>query len=120
MNANRWLAISAVFGSLILAVVAYNFGLSEGAARAAAASGTLPAYPYWHRPWGLGFAFPFLFFVFWFVIARSFFWAGPWRRRWYYYDDAVPPAFEDWHRRAHERMTGTGHGARNPEDGTRT
>ncbi len=109
MGSNRWVAAAAavVVGSLLFALIAYNIGLSEGAARAAAASGTLPAYPYWgwHRPWGFGIGFPLLFLVFWFVIARSFFWGAPWRRRWYYYGDAVPPSFDDWHRRAHERMS---------------
>jgi hypothetical protein len=107
MTSKRSVAIAAAIGSVLFALIAYNIGLSEGAARAAAASGALPPYAYWgwHRPWGVGFAFPFLFVLFWLAIARSFFWGPPWRRRWYYYDDAVPPSFEEWHRRAHERMS---------------
>ena len=45
--------------------------------------------------------------LFWFLAFRVFFWGGFHRRRWYYpgpYD--APPSFEEWHRRAHERMTG--------------
>src|SRR5215831_7951004 len=90
-----------------MAYMAYTVGLSQGAAQAAAASGTLPPYPYawgWYRPWGFG-GFPVfvLFIVAWCALARSFFWGGPWRRRWYI-DHDVPPSFEAWHRRAHERM----------------
>ena len=107
MHTTRWFALAAVVGGVLLAAVAYSIGWSEGAARAAAASGTVPAYPYWawHRPWGFGFGFPLLFFLFWILIARSLFWGPPWRRRWYYYGDAVPPSFDEWHRRAHERMS---------------
>ena len=47
------------------------------------------------------------FLAFWFFVLRIFFFrGGPWRRGWRgYYDDRqdVPPVFEEWHRRAHER-----------------
>ena len=44
--------------------------------------------------------FPFLFIFFWFAIIRGLFWRGGWYGRGcgYY---GVPPAFEEWHRRAH-------------------
>jgi hypothetical protein len=110
MRSNRWLALVAVAVSLVVGIVAYNAGLANGAAQAAAASGNIPPYVYawgWHRPWGFGFAFPLFFLFLWFVIARAFFWGGPWHRRWYYYGhDVPPPSFEEWHRRAHERMSG--------------
>ena len=110
MGSTRWLAFAAVVGSILVGVIAYDAGLARGAAEGAvAAGGALPAYAYgwgWHRPWGFGFGFPLLFFIFfWMVIARGLFWGGPWRhRRWYYYEHDVPPSFDDWHRRAHERM----------------
>ena len=45
---------------------------------------------------------------FFFIALRALAWGGGWRRhRCYgyggYYDP--PPTFDDWHRRAHERMT---------------
>ena len=83
MGPTRWFAPLAVLGSIVIGIVAYNAGVSQGAAEAAAASGTVPPYVYWgwHRPWGFGFGFPIFFFLlFWFVFARGFFWGGPWRR----------------------------------------
>ena len=103
----------AVLAGIAIGVVAYNFGLAQGLARQAAAA---PAgvYPYpWH-PWGLGF-FPVLFFVlFWFFALRLLFWGVLGRRAWRYgrgcrpgygygYGGGLPPMFDEWHRRAHER-----------------
>jgi hypothetical protein len=105
MGSSRWLALAAALGCVAVGVVAYDAGLTRGAAEAAAAAGTLPPYAFgwgWYRPWGFGF--PLFFFLFWLVLARAAFWGGPWRRRWYYHGGDVPPAFDDWHRRAHERM----------------
>ena len=64
--------------------------------------------PYgWYRPWGFGLFGPFMLVVFWFLLFRIFFWGGFHRRRWHYpgvYE--APQAFEEWHRRAHDRMSG--------------
>ncbi len=118
---------AAVLGILLLtalaAVVAYNVGVDHGAAQqqlvaqagqsAQAAPGAPPAYPYpypypygWHRPWGFGFGFPILFFVLiWFVVIRGLFWGRRWRHGYYYGGwHGVPPAFDDWHRQAHQQM----------------
>jgi len=99
-------------------------GAQEGA-RAVVPPG-VPAHGYyaygygWH-PWGFGFFFgPFLFILFWFVLLRvlffrAFWWGrGPWRYRDYGYGYGPGPwdrgwhrggrGFDDWHRRAHERM----------------
>jgi hypothetical protein len=76
---------------------AYSLGVSHGLAQ----SGTVVAA---YRPWGFGFGFlfPFLFFFF---FLRLLFWGGPWRRGWYHPGwRGLPPAFEEWHARAHERM----------------
>ena len=49
--------------------------------------------------------FPFLFLVFWFVVIRAIFCGGPWRRGWHAGTSwDVPQGFDEWHRRAHERM----------------
>src|SRR4051794_26484337 len=108
MGSGRWLAITAIVACAAVGFIAYDAGLARGAAEAGtAATATVPAYPYyawgWHRPWGFGFGFP-LMILFWLVISRALFWGGPWRRRWYYYGHDVPPAFDEMHRRAHERM----------------
>jgi hypothetical protein len=117
-------ALATVLLAAFVGYFAYNAGVSHGVvagqqisaggAAAAVPPGVPPAYWYgygygWHRPWGFGFFGPFLFFAFWFLILRGLFWGGPWRRyrcyggRYGYYDP--PPTFDDWHRRAHERMT---------------
>jgi hypothetical protein len=93
----------------------YNLGLSRGLAESAiaaagsAAPGTQVVF--WPRPWGFGFGFfpfaPLFFILFWVLIARALFWRGAgWRRGYGYgygcgYGGGVPPAFEEWHRRAH-------------------
>ena len=106
------IAALAVAGAAAIGIGAYNAGVAHGIAEfgrlAAAPAGT---YPYgWHRPWGFGFfpIFPFFFFLFFFFIVRGLLWRGPWRGGWGYRYDGVPPAFEEWHRRAHgEQLAST-------------
>lgn len=107
---NGWaVALFVALVAIVVGSVAYQFGMSQGLAQSGQAVGAAapayPPYPYgWHRPWGFGF-FPFLFLLFWFVILRGAFWGGPWRHRWYYAGPHdLPPAFDEWHRRAHEKM----------------
>jgi hypothetical protein len=120
MNASyrgsRWAAVLfAVAIALVVGFGAYNIGLSHGLARSAQiavapaiAPGTAPVfvYPYgWHRPWGFGFLFPLVFFGFWFLVLRGFFWRGLWRRGCWGYAGFDPSMrFDEWHRRAHERL----------------
>jgi hypothetical protein len=98
-----WIAL----GVLAMATVAgvstysYNVGLAHGLAENGRAVGLVP------RPWGFGFGFPlFPFFLifFWLLVLRGLFWRGPWGRRGWHDYDGVPPAFDDWHRRAHARQ----------------
>jgi len=109
-----------VFVTVLLAAFvgyfAYNAGVANGIATtqisgggAAGGAPALPPYPYyWYRPWGFGFFGPFLFLLFWFFLLRALVWGGAWRRGCYYgrgyYLDG-PSSFDEWHRRAHERMT---------------
>jgi hypothetical protein len=108
----RWLGLMMVAVSIAVGVLAYQAGVSHGlAVTAPGAGGGAPAVAryYWY-PW-FGF-FPFGIFI-WIFVLRFLFWGGP-RRRWYYrhgpwggpydgpYED--PRSFDDWHRRAHERM----------------
>ena len=105
----RWAALFAVLVAALVGVVSYNVGLSHGLAIGPAAGG--PAgitVPYgWYRPWGFGLFGPFMLVVFWLLLFRIFFWGGYYRRRCGYpgrYD--ASHTFEEWHRRAHERMSG--------------
>jgi hypothetical protein len=125
---DRRFRLGAIVATALLAVVvgvtSYNAGISHGLAVAPAAAAVaqgqtpaaavpMPPYYYgygWYRPWGWGFHFfPFGLFglFFFFLLFRfAFGWGRGWRRRGYYggpHD--VPMAFDEWHRRAHERMT---------------
>ncbi len=110
----RWLAgLLTVAMLAIVGVYAYNLGVAHGVAETsrliAAPGDAAAAIPVWPRHyWGHGFGFfpffPFLFILFWFCLARGIFWRGGWHhRRWDYYGHGggVPPAFDEWHRRAH-------------------
>jgi hypothetical protein len=116
----RWAALpAAVIGAAAIAVVSYNVGMSHALAMSAAAgtAAGAPAYVppyYWYRPWGFGLLGPFVFILFWFLIARLFFWGGFYRRRWYYGGPYGPGSLDEWHRRAHERER-----SRNSEIGSR-
>jgi hypothetical protein len=110
----RWLAGLLMIAVLVVVgVYTYNLGVAHGIAEsarlAAAPGGGATVVPVWPRPWGYGFGFfpffpffPFLFILFWFFLLRGIFWRGAWhRRRWDDGHGGVPPAFEEWHRRAH-------------------
>jgi len=84
----------------------YNLGVAHGVAQSghALTPGTPSPYAYWPHPWGFGFGFfpffPLVFIIlFWVLIVRGLFWRGRWGRGACY--GGVPPAFEEWHRRAH-------------------
>ncbi len=104
-----WLiGLGAIALLAVVGVYAYNIGVAHGLAesgRFAVAPGAgVPVGPWWPRPWGFGFfpffpVFPLLFLLFAFVIARALFWRGAWHGRGYC--GGVPPAFDEWHRRAH-------------------
>jgi hypothetical protein len=104
-----------VIAMVLVGVGAYNLGVSHGVAvNPQIAAGTTPGgppvvvYPYgygWHRPFGVGFLFPLLFFGFWFLAARALFWRGGWRG----YGPGcggygAPSGLEHWHRRVHDQM----------------
>ena len=106
---------SWVIGLLMLAgltfvgVSAYQLGVARGLAEAQFAGAPAAGVPVmvWPHPWGFGFGFfpffpffPLLFILFWVFALRGLFW----RRAWYgggCGSRGVPPAFDEWHRRAH-------------------
>ena len=100
---NRWAAVAFAVLVAVGLGVAYQAGVTHGLALQMPPDAA--PYYYWHRPWGFGLFGPIFFVFVWLVLLRGLFWRG--RRRWYYsrWHD-VPPAFDDWHRRAHERMSG--------------
>ena len=119
---NRTFAIVATVVLVLAAAAAigigaYNAGVAHGIAesgRAIAVPAPTAETPYvyaYPRPWhGFGFFpfFPFLFVLFFFFALRAIWWRGyrrgPWRGGWRYDDGGVPPAFDEWHRRAHARQ----------------
>jgi hypothetical protein len=119
---NRSLLQALAIGALVLAAAAaiaigaYNAGVAHGMAESARAVAAppagIPVYPYaWGRPWGAGFfpVFPIFFFLFLFVVLRGLVWRRHWHGGWgggYGYH-GVPPAFEEWHRRAHAEQPPT-------------
>lgn len=103
----RWLPwVIGLVLAAVAATVAYNVGLSQGLVGQGTAAAPI-VYRGWH---GFGLIFALFFF---FAIFRgcAWGWGGPryWRyHRGYYrhWDDEVPPDFEEWHRRAHEKEKG--------------
>lgn len=111
--------ILAIVLALVAVAVAVGIGTQlyqAGVARGLADSGQLtprpegvPPYryygPYGYHPFGFGFGFfgflfPLLFFFLIVGLFKGLFWR-PWGRygSWRY---GVPPAIEEWHRKAHE------------------
>jgi hypothetical protein len=108
----RVLAIAALAIAIGVAIGigAYNAGMAQGLAQssqvvAAQPPAGAPVY-FYPRPWGYGFFpfFPVLFFFLLFFGLRGLFWRGRWGGGWGYRHGGVPPAFDEWHRRAHEQQ----------------
>jgi hypothetical protein len=105
----RALAISVLVlgGAAAIGIGAYNAGVAQGIAESGRLIAAPPAaapYVYvWPRPWGFGFFpfFPLLFFFLFFFVVRGLLWRGRWHGGWRYRYEGVPPAFDEWHRRAH-------------------
>jgi len=122
----RWAIVAlALVAAVAIGTIAYQAGVSRGialqpppAVAAPAAPGGVqaappPPYPYYpygyYRPWRFGFFGPLLTILFFVFVLRAFVWGlfgWGWRRRWRYsgYPDDGPSRFDEWHRRAHDRM----------------
>ena len=124
----RWALVAfAVLAMVAIGGIAYQAGVSQGialqppAAAAPAAPGGAQAAPApvydgyrYYRPWRygpFGFVWPLFSILFFVFFMKAIFWGlfgygWGWRRRWYYDrpDDYGPSRFDEWHRRAHERM----------------
>ena len=119
----RWAAVVfALLAAVAIGGIAYQAGVAHGVALqpppAIAAPGAPgapavppPYYAYrYYGPWRFGFFGPLFGLLFFFFIMRFLFWGlfgwGCGWRRWRYYDypGDGPSRFDEWHRRAHERM----------------
>ena len=121
----RWAVVAlALVAAVAIGTIAYQAGVSRGialqpppAVTAPAAPGGAqvappPPYPYYpYRYYGPRFGFfgPLLGIFLFVFLLRAIFWGAcgwGWRRRWGYYGypDYGPSQFDDWHRRAHDRM----------------
>jgi hypothetical protein len=111
------LVLVLVAGAVGVGYYAYSAGVAQGildSGKVIAPAVGAPIAPYYGplyfgRPFGWGFGFlgclfPLFFFLLFFGLLRGLFW----RRHWGGYGRhgdwgrAVPPMFEEWHRRAHE------------------
>jgi hypothetical protein len=118
----RWvILLLGLLAAVAIGTVAYQVGVSHGlslqppvaatppaAGGAPAAPPPYPYYPYhFYGPWRFGFFGPLLFILFWIVVFRAVMWGVFGWRRHSWRDPAYwPDRFDDWHRRAHERMRG--------------
>jgi len=107
----RWLVGLLMIAALAgVAFYSYNLGVAQGVAqgvaeRAVVATPGATGVPvvFYPRPWGFGFGFfPLLFILFGIFLLRGLFWRRGWYGRGYGCGyGGVPPAFDEWHRRAH-------------------
>ncbi len=100
----RWIPwVLAAFLSVGVGVLAFNAGVAHGLSAVPPPAGMPPYawHPYgWYHPFG--FLFPLFFLFGFFFLVRVLLWGG-YRRGWHHGAyGGVPPAFEEWHRRAHE------------------
>ena len=116
-GSNRgWMWVLAIAGAALVAVLAYNAGVSAGVAQ----QGTAEPARLWHgHHWYFPFG-PFLliFLIFWTMgMFRRAIWGWgprPWIRHGYHPGWDGPWDLEEWHRRAHANDLGTTKEATNP------
>jgi hypothetical protein len=103
------IAVLVIGAASAIGIGSYNAGVAHGFAESGRAIAAAPGAETYlhgrHHSWGWGFfpIFPLLVFFWFFVVMRGLWWRGPWRGGWghRYHYDGVPPAFDEWHRRAH-------------------
>jgi len=102
------IAVLGIGIALTIGVGAYQAGAAHALATTGQAWVEQPgAGPH---GWGYGHGFffaPFFFLFLLLLMARMVFWRGSWRGG-CRHDRGVPPAVEEWHRRAHEQQTPPG------------
>ena len=102
-------AALALVAAVAIGALAYQAGFSHGLAAQVPAGAAFRGY----GPWRFGFVGPLIsLFVFFFILRALMFamfgWGWGWRRRLWrdarYLDPDYGLGFDEWHRRAHERM----------------
>jgi hypothetical protein len=100
-----WFGLAATTFLLVLVgVVAYNVGWSEGAAAQLPAGGATPYYGYGPHFFGAGFGFLWFFFVvfgFFWLLRFAFFGRRHWGHRHGWHGAADDEQMQAWHARAH-------------------
>jgi hypothetical protein len=100
-------AIAGMLAVAIVGMVAYNAGVAHGLAMSSAVASVPPAGgvpPGWYRSWDVGFG-PLFLVLFWLLVFRFVIGGRHYGRRWFgAHQYGPPPAFDEWHRRAHEQM----------------
>lgn len=115
MFALLFVVLTVGFGAFAY-TVGMHHGLAQGGAFAAGVEPGSRIVMWGPGPWhgGFGFVFPLVFFFLVFGLMRRAMWGGPWSRLGACsFGTGVPPAFAEWHRRAHEQSHGApaeGHG----------
>jgi len=121
----RWaVVVLAVVAAVAIGATAYQAGVSHGlalqpppvVAPGGAGAQAVPPTPYPYYPYRyygprFGFFGPLLTIFLFVFLLRALFWGfgGGWRHRYWYYDPELGRSrFDEWHRRAHERMRDEG------------
>lgn len=101
-SGRRWAGIVlALLAAVAIGAIAYQAGVAHGAALQSPYYGYGPRFGFF----GPLFGILFFFFILRMVLFGLFGWGWGWRRwRHYDYRGDGPSRFDDWHRRAHERM----------------
>lgn len=97
-----WRVIAFAVLAVAIGAAGYQLGVTHGLAESGQLMNPDHAYVHGWYPWGHGFfffPFPFLFLLILVFALKGAFWGR--HRHWGYRYDGVPPAFEEWHRRAH-------------------
>lgn len=106
-----WRILALAVVAIGIGVGAYQLGLTQGLAQSGQLLTAPPAaavYMHGWHPWGHGFFFfPFFLLLITVLLLKAAFWG---RRDWGYRCHGVPPAFDEWHRRAHEQSAASSGG----------
>jgi hypothetical protein len=106
MNNHRiWRGVIFAVIGIGIAVAIGTTAYQAGLAHSLASSGGPPVWD--HGRHGFFFA-PFFFLIVLLWMGRLAFWRRSWRGGCGHHYNGVPPAFEEWHRRAHEQQPPAG------------
>jgi hypothetical protein len=96
------LVLVAVAFAGVIGTTAYRAGLARGLAEAGNVPGPWLYHGLFWYPGPFSFLFPLFGLVLILALVRGLFWRGWCAGRGGSWRSGVPPAFEEWHRRAHQ------------------